>query len=206
MLKPPQPAAAAKPAEDVEAGTIPGSAKPAAAATAATAATATGAAGAAEVKVEPKKVEAEKAEVKPEAKAEPKKPELKKPEPKKPAQATPAAGYPEASPEESAQFAELEQSLEDGEVVEYEDDTISWPMMILQAIAAIVVGVGVFFGFSLIWAKAPTVLALVLAIAVTLLLVGLVHALLRHRDKLLMVLAAIVGLVLTFGPRLIQGL
>lgn len=79
-------------------------------------------------------------------------------------------------------------------------------MMILQAIAAIAVGVGVFFGFSLIWAKAPTVLALVLAIAVTLLLVGLVHALLRHRDKLLMVLAAIVGLVLTFGPRLIQGL
>ena len=79
-------------------------------------------------------------------------------------------------------------------------------MMILQAILAIAVGVGVFFGFSLVWAKAPAVLALVLAIAVTLLLVGLVHALLRHRDKLLMILAAVVGLVLTIGPRLIQGL
>ncbi|WP_296215364.1 hypothetical protein [uncultured Corynebacterium sp.] len=108
--------------------------------------------------------------------------------------------------DEHAQFAELEESLEDGEVVEYEDDTISWPMMILQAILAIAVGVGVFFGFSLVWAKAPAVLALVLAIAVTLLLVGLVHALLRHRDKLLMILAAIVGLVLTIGPRLVQGL
>lgn len=117
-----------------------------------------------------------------------------------------AAAAPGVSSDERAQFAELERTLEDGEVVEYEDDTISWPMMILQAIAAIAVGVGVFFGFSLIWAKAPTVLALVLAIAVTLLLVGLVHALLRHRDKLLMVLAAIVGLALTFGPRLIQGL
>ena len=108
--------------------------------------------------------------------------------------------------DERAQFAQLEESLEDGEVVEYEDDTISWPMMALQAILAIAVGVGVFFGFSLVWAKAPAVLALVLAIAVTLLLVGLVHALLRHRDKLLMILAAVVGLVLTIGPRLIQGL
>lgn len=112
----------------------------------------------------------------------------------------------QATSDEQAQFAQLEESLEDGEVVEYEDDTISWPMMILQAILAIAVGVGVFFGFSLIWAKAPAVLALVLAIAVTLLLVGLVHALLRHRDKLLMILAAVVGLVLTIGPRLIQGL
>lgn len=112
----------------------------------------------------------------------------------------------QATSDERAQFAQLEESLEDGEVVEYEDDTISWPMMILQAILAIAVGVGVFFGFSLVWAKAPAVLALVLAIAVTLLLVGLVHALLRHRDKLLMILAAVVGLVLTIGPRLIQGL
>jgi len=117
-----------------------------------------------------------------------------------------AAATPGVSSDERAQFAQLEESLEDGEVVEYEDDTISWPMMILQAILAIAVGVGVFFGFSLIWAKAPAVLALVLAIAVTLLLVGLVHALLRHRDKLLMILAAVVGLALTIGPRLIQGL
>lgn len=110
------------------------------------------------------------------------------------------------SRDEHAQFAQLEESLEDGEVVEYEDDTISWPMMLLQAVLAIAVGVGVFFGFSLVWAKAPAVLALVLAIAVTLLLVGLVHALLRHRDKLLMILAAVVGLALTIGPRLVQGL
>ena len=78
--------------------------------------------------------------------------------------------------------------------------------MIGQALAAIVVGVGVFFGFSLLWANAPGILVLVLAIAVTLVMVGLVHALLRHSDKLLMVLAFVVGLVLTLGPRFIIGL
>lgn len=106
----------------------------------------------------------------------------------------------------AAEISELEANLDDNEVLEFEDDTISWPMMIAQAIGALVVGVGIFFGFTLLWTKAPAILALVLAIAVTLLLVGVVHALLRHRDKLLMLLAAIVGLVLTIGPRLIIGL
>lgn len=104
------------------------------------------------------------------------------------------------------EFHELESTLGEDEVLEYEDDRISWPAMIGQALAAIVVGVGVFFGFSLLWANAPGILVLVLAIAVTLVMVGLVHALLRHSDKLLMVLAFVVGLVLTLGPRFIIGL
>lgn len=108
--------------------------------------------------------------------------------------------------EAPAEFHELEATLGEDEVLEFEDDRISWPAMIGQALAAIVVGVGVFFGFSLLWANAPGILVLVLALAVTLVMVGLVHALLRHSDKLLMVLAFIVGLVLTIGPRFIIGL
>ncbi|MEL4163639.1 hypothetical protein MTQ16_01780 [Corynebacterium bovis] len=96
-----------------------------------------------------------------------------------------------------------EEDLADDEIIEYEDDSISWPMMILQAIVAIAVGVGVFFGFTLLWNSLSSVIVLVLALAVTLVLVGLVHALLRHRDTLLMILAFIVGLVLTVGPRLL---
>lgn len=96
-----------------------------------------------------------------------------------------------------------EEDLAEDEIIEYEDDSISWPMMILQAIIAIAVGVGVFFGFTLLWNSLSSVIVLVLALAVTLVLVGLVHALLRHRDTLLMILAFIVGLVLTVGPRLL---
>ncbi|MDC7103252.1 hypothetical protein PQG76_01790 [Corynebacterium falsenii] len=114
-----------------------------------------------------------------------------------------ASAHDADKPEE---FHELESTLGEDEVLEYEDDRISWPVMIGQALAAIVVGVGVFFGFSLLWANAPGILVLVLAIAVTLVMVGLVHALLRHSDKLLMVLAFVVGLVLTLGPRFIIGL
>lgn len=106
------------------------------------------------------------------------------------------------APEE---FHELEANLAEDEVLEFEDDRISWPAMLAQAVGAIIAGVGVFFAFSLLWDKAPGALVLVLALAVTMVMVGLVHALLRHHDKLLMILAFFVGLVLTVGPRLILG-
>lgn len=99
-----------------------------------------------------------------------------------------------------------EGDVSDGEVIEYEDDTISWPAMIGQTILAIAIGIGVFLGFNIIWAKLPTVVVLVLALAVTLLMVGVVHALLRHRDKMIMLLTFVVGLVITLGPRLIMGI
>ncbi|QFQ03205.1 hypothetical protein CUROG_09305 [Corynebacterium urogenitale] len=104
------------------------------------------------------------------------------------------------------EFKELEASLGEDEVIDYEDNTVSWPMMILQAILAVAAGVGIFFGFSLLWANLNPLIVIVLALAVTLVLVGLVHALLRHKDKLLMVLAFFVGLALTIGPRLVMGL
>lgn len=107
------------------------------------------------------------------------------------------------SPEE---LEELQRTLGEDEVIEYEDDSISWPALIGQAIAAILVGIGVFLGFKLLWGSLPAVLVLVLALAVTLVLVGVVHALLRHRDKLIMILTFVVGLVLTIGPRLIMSI
>lgn len=107
------------------------------------------------------------------------------------------------SPEE---LEELQRTLGEDEVIEYEDDTISWPSLIGQAIAAILVGIGVFLGFKLLWGSLPAVLVLVLALAVTLVMVGVVHALLRHRDKLIMILTFVVGLVLTIGPRLIMSI
>lgn len=106
----------------------------------------------------------------------------------------------------SDEFAALEASLGDDEIIEYEDNTISWPVMIAQALGAIVAGIGVFYGFSLLWGNLSPIIVAFMALAVTLLLVGLVHALLRHKDKLLMALAFVVGIVLTFGPRLIIGL
>src|SRR5699024_5974427 len=104
------------------------------------------------------------------------------------------------------QLEELQRTLGEDEVIEYEDDTISWPALIGQAIAAILVGIGVFLGFKLLWGSLPAVLVLVLALAVTLVMVGVVHALLRHRDKLIMILTFVVGLVLTIGPRLIMSI
>ncbi|MDN6439314.1 MAG: hypothetical protein L0K27_07565, partial [Corynebacterium nuruki] len=102
--------------------------------------------------------------------------------------------------------AAAETAHADDEIVEYEDDTISWGALIGQALGAVVLGVLIFFGFTVLWNHLATVLVLVMALIVTLVVVGLVHALLRHRDTLILALAFIVGLALTLGPRLIMSI
>jgi colicin import membrane protein len=92
------------------------------------------------------------------------------------------------------------------EIVEYEDDSISWPSLIGQAIGAVVLGVLIFFGFTVLWDHLNTVLVLIMALIVTLVVVGLVHTLLRHRDTLILALAFVVGLAITLGPRLIMSM
>lgn len=94
----------------------------------------------------------------------------------------------------------------DDEIVEYEDDSISWGALIGQALGAVVLGVLIFFGFTLLWDHLNVVIVLVMALVVTLVVVGLVHSLLRHRDTLILALAFIVGLALTLGPRLIMSI
>lgn len=101
--------------------------------------------------------------------------------------------------------AEAATVASDGEVLEYEDDSISWPALIAQAALAVLVGVLIFFGFTILWDKLGTILVLVMALVVTFVCVGIVHALLRHRDTLLLVLTFVVGIALTVGPRLIMS-
>ncbi|OFT88806.1 DUF2157 domain-containing protein [Corynebacterium sp. HMSC28B08] len=107
---------------------------------------------------------------------------------------------------DNEEVRKLQAQLGEHEVLEYEDDRISWPAMIVQALLAVVLGVGVFFGFSMLWDRMGAGIVLILALAVTLFLVGIVHAILRHKDKWILLLAFIVGLVLTVGPRLILGM
>ena len=127
--------------------------------------------------------------------------EKKLPEEKLPGTKSDSAPLPD-----NEEVRKLQAQLGEHEVLEYEDDRISWPAMIVQALLAIVLGVGVFFGFSMLWDRMGAGIVLILALAVTLFLVGIVHAILRHKDKWILLLAFIVGLVLTVGPRLILGM
>lgn len=88
---------------------------------------------------------------------------------------------------------------------EGEDDgeKVNVMAVILLAVVGIVLGAVVFKGFELLWARMTVPVVSVLAVAVTGIMVGIVHALRTERDTFSMVLAGIVGLVLTFGPLLI---
>ena len=72
--------------------------------------------------------------------------------------------------------------------------------VILLALAGIVVGVVVFKGFEMLWDVLNNYLVAALAVGVTGVMAGIVHALRTERDGLSMTLAVIVGLLLTFGP------
>ncbi|WP_448853007.1 hypothetical protein [Corynebacterium frankenforstense] len=75
--------------------------------------------------------------------------------------------------------------------------------VIILAVLGIVVGAIVFLGFQQLWESGLSrILVAVLALAVTAVLVGVVHALRTARDGLSMGLAAVVGLLMTFGPYL----
>ena len=72
--------------------------------------------------------------------------------------------------------------------------------VILLALAGIVLGVVVFKGFEMLWDALNNYLVAALAVGVTGVMAGIVHALRGERDGLSMTLAVIVGLLLTFGP------
>lgn len=82
-------------------------------------------------------------------------------------------------------------------------DKMNIGLMIIQIIVALAAGVAVFKGFTILWNRFSVPLTALLAIVMTLVFVGVVHALLREKDKLIMLLAAVVGLALTFGPYLV---
>lgn len=80
---------------------------------------------------------------------------------------------------------------------------------VLLAVMGVVLGALVFIGFDQLWSSGLSrILVGVLAIAVTGIMVGVVHALRTARDGVSMSLAAVVGLLMTFGPyipHMLQG-
>lgn len=106
-----------------------------------------------------------------------------------------------AEPAEPTQAAELEE-YDDEEDYE-EEEKLNPFAVVLLALVGIVLGAVVFKGFEVLWENFSRIVVLILAVVVTGVIVGIVHALRTNRDGLSMFLAAIAGLVLTFGPLLV---
>ncbi len=87
-----------------------------------------------------------------------------------------------------------------------EDEQVSMGAVLLMSVVGIVLGILVFLGFDLLWGRFNSVIVGLLALAVTGVMVAVVHALRTSRDGLSMVLAGVVGLVMTFGPLAIMVL
>lgn len=96
--------------------------------------------------------------------------------------------------------------LETVEEEEEETGRVSVASVLLMVVAGVAIGAAIFLGFKELWSNLGNVLVGVLAVAMTLGIVGIVHALRTERDGMSMVLAAVTGLALTFGPLLIVGL
>ncbi|KQB84423.1 hypothetical protein [Corynebacterium oculi] len=72
---------------------------------------------------------------------------------------------------------------------------------VLLAVMGVVLGALVFIGFDQLWSSGLSRLLVgALAVAVTGIMVGVVHALRTARDGISMTLAAVVGFLMTFGP------
>lgn len=114
---------------------------------------------------------------------------------------------PSTAGERTAEVATDDHSVElestDAEENGAEDEKLNPVAVVLLAIVGIALGILVFLGFEALWARLPKAVVGLLGLAVTGAMVGLAHALRTDRDSLSMVLAAIVGLVLTFGPMLL---
>ncbi|BAF53446.1 hypothetical protein [Corynebacterium glutamicum] len=97
---------------------------------------------------------------------------------------------------DTTQMAVVEEVDEEPE----QENKMSVFAIIMMAIVGVVLGVVVFLGFEMLWERLNKWIVAVLAVGVTLGMVGIIHALRTSRDGFSMVLAGIVGLVMTFGP------
>ena len=86
---------------------------------------------------------------------------------------------------------------------DYEEEKLNPFAVVLLALVGIVLGAVVFKGFEILWDRFDRLVVVVLGVVVTGVIVGIVHALRTSRDGLSMFLAAVAGLVLTFGPLLV---
>lgn len=125
---------------------------------------------------------------------------------KKAAQGAQQTGRPDNSAQENSQpsggpspvhaDADQDDAVSEGE-------GMSPVAVILLALVGIVLGVVVFKGFEMLWGALNNYLVAALAVGVTGVMAGIVHALRTERDGLSMTLTAIVGLLLTFGPAIL---
>ncbi|MDK8762262.1 hypothetical protein QP922_00275 [Corynebacterium sp. MSK218] len=86
---------------------------------------------------------------------------------------------------------------------DYEEEKLNPFAVVVLALVGIVLGAIVFKGFEILWDRFDRLVVVVLGVVVTGVIVGIVHALRTSRDGLSMFLAAVAGLVLTFGPLLV---
>lgn len=95
----------------------------------------------------------------------------------------------------------------DTEALDTEDGArVSILAVILMSAIAVVLGAALFKGFEYLWVNMGLPVAPILALLATAGIVGIVHVMRTERDRLSMLLAALAGAVLTFGPALITGI
>lgn len=95
----------------------------------------------------------------------------------------------------------------DTEALDTEDGArVSILAVVLMSAIAVVLGAALFKGFEYLWANMGLPVAPILALLATAGIVGIVHVMRTERDRLSMLLAALAGAVLTFGPALITGI
>lgn len=137
-------------------------------------------------------------------------------EPADPAVPAVSASFAPSERTETAQAAEEHPLFDAGDTSSEERDTealdtedgarVSILAVILMSAIAVVLGAALFKGFEYLWANMGLPVAPILALLATAGIVGIVHVMRTERDRLSMLLAALAGAVLTFGPALITGI
>lgn len=137
-------------------------------------------------------------------------------EPADPAVPAVSALFAPSERAETAQAAEEHPLFDAGDTSSEERDTealdtedgarVSILAVILMSAIAVVLGAALFKGFEYLWANMGLPVAPILALLATAGIVGIVHVMRTERDRLSMLLAALAGAVLTFGPALITGI
>lgn len=137
-------------------------------------------------------------------------------EPADPAVPAVSALFAPSERTETAQAAEEHPLFDAGDTSSEERDTealdaedgarVSILAVILMSAIAVVLGAALFKGFEYLWANMGLPVAPILALLATAGIVGIVHVMRTERDRLSMLLAALAGAVLTFGPALITGI
>ncbi|MCF1765494.1 hypothetical protein [Corynebacterium argentoratense] len=137
-------------------------------------------------------------------------------EPAGPAVPAVSALFASSERTETAQAAEGHPLFDAGDTSSEERDTealdtedgarVSILAVILMSAIAVVLGAALFKGFEYLWANMGLPVAPILALLATAGIVGIVHVMRTERDRLSMLLAALAGAVLTFGPALITGI